>query len=67
MADKVQEKLYGCETYLFHSSLIKLLVLNELQKINRDWSSLFFMSRFEMETLTPAKNIKTTGNPSPPP
>ena len=66
MVDKVQAKYDGCETSLFHHGLIKLLVLNELQKINRDWYSFLFMSGFEMEALTPARNPKIKGNPSPP-
>lgn len=66
MADKVQAKSDGCETSLCHHGFIKLLVLNELQKINRDWSSFLFISGFEMEALTPARNPKTKGNPSPP-
>ena len=36
MSDKVQDKCDGCETSLFHHGLIKLLVLNELQKISMD-------------------------------
>ena len=66
MADKVKMKYDGCETSLFHHGLIKLLVLNELQKINRDWSSFLFMSGFDMEALILAKNTKTKGNLSPP-
>ena len=65
MADKVQAKSDWCETSLFHHGLINLLVLNELQKINRDWSSFLFMSALEMEALTLAKNPKIKGNPSP--
>ena len=38
MADKVQEKSEGSETSLFHHGLMKLLILDELQKIGRDWS-----------------------------
>ena len=67
MVDKVQAKSDGCETSLFHHGLRKLLVLNELQKISRDWSSFLFMSGFEMETLTPTRNPKTKKTPSPPP
>ena len=66
MADKVQAKSEGCETSLFHHGLMKLLILNELQKIGRDWSSFLFINGFELETLTPARNPKTKGTPSPP-
>ena len=66
MADKDQAKSDGCETSMFHHCLIKILVLNELQKINRDCSSFLFMSGFEMEALTPTRNPNINGNPSPP-
>ena len=66
MSNKLRAKFDGCETSLFHHGLIKILVLNELQKISRDWSSFLFMSGFEMETLTPARNPKTKGTLSPP-
>ena len=66
MADKVQEKSEGCETSLFHHGLINLFILNELQKIGRDWSSFLFITGFELEALTPARSPKTKGTPSPP-
>ena len=43
MVDKVQMKSQGCETSLFHHGLVKLIVLHELKRINREWSSFFFM------------------------
>ena len=58
MVDKVQAKSEGCETYLFHHGLMKLLILNVLQKIGRDWSSFLFINGFELETLTPTRNPK---------
>ena len=45
---------------------MKLLILDELRKIGRDWSSFLFINGFELETLTPARNPKTKGTPSPP-
>ena len=65
MADKVQAKYEGCETSLFHHGLMKLLILNELQKIGRDWSSFLFINGFDLEKLTPARNPKTKGTPLP--
>ena len=65
MSNKVQAKSDGCETSLFHHGFLKLLVLNELQKISRDWSSFLFMNGFELETLTPTRNPKAKGTPSP--
>ena len=66
MVDKVQEKSEGSETSLFHHGLMKLLILDELQKIGRDWSSFLFINCFELETLTPVRNPKAKGVPSPP-
>ena len=67
MVDKVQAKSEGSETSLFHHGLMKLLILDELQKIGRDWSSFLFINGFELETLTPTRNPKAKGVPSPPP
>ena len=36
MADKVQEKYEGSDTSLFHHGLMKLLVLDEIQRLGRD-------------------------------
>ena len=65
MADKVQEKSEGSETSLFHHGLIKLLVLDELQRLGRDWSSFLFVSGFELDTLTPTRTPKPRSIPSP--
>ena len=54
MCDKVQYKKENHETSLFHHGLIKLLVLDSLNKIGRDWDSFIFMSGFQSKTgLTP--------------
>ena len=54
MCDKVQLRKDECETSLFHHGLVKLLVLNGLQKIGRDWDSFIFMAGFQSKTgLTP--------------
>lgn len=54
MCDKVQLRKDDCETSLFHHGLVKLLVLNGLQKIGRDWNSFIFMAGFQSKTgLTP--------------
>lgn len=50
MCDKVQLKKEACETSLFHHGLVKLIVLHELQKIDREWSIFLFMSGFRNET-----------------
>lgn len=54
MCDKVQLRKDDCETSLFHHGLVKLLVLDGLQKIGRDWNSFIFMAGFQSKTgLTP--------------
>lgn len=54
MCDKVQLRKEDCETSLFHHGLIKLLVLDGLQKIGRDWNSFIFMAGFQSKIgLTP--------------
>ena len=50
MADKVQMKAQYCETSLFHHGLVKLIVLHELQRINREWSTFLFLCGFGVET-----------------
>ena len=50
MCDKVQLKKEACETSLFHNGLVKLIVLHELQKLNKKWSVFMFMSGFKNET-----------------
>ena len=63
MADKVQMKSEGCETSLFHHGLIKLMVLNELQKINREWLSFLFLCGFGVEAQTTGSNPKAKETP----
>ena len=42
MSDKVQIKTEGNETSLFHHGLINLLVLEELRRLDKDWSFFLF-------------------------
>ena len=44
---------------------MKLLVLDELQRLGRDWSSFFFVSGFELDALTPSRTPKPRKIPSP--
>jgi hypothetical protein len=54
MCDKIQLRKDDCETSLFHHGLVKLLVLDGLQKIGRDWNSFIYMAGFQSKTgLTP--------------
>ena len=56
MSDKVQMKIEGNETSLFHHGLIKLLVLEELNILDIDWTNIntfhAYLSKQEMETCT---------------
>ena len=65
MSDKVQDKKEGNETSLFHHGLIKILVLEELKRLGRGWSSFFFISGFEVDVITPKRNPKPRDIPSP--
>jgi len=49
MTDKVQLKSQGRETSLFHHGIIKLIVLHELKRINKEWSSFLFLCDFGVE------------------
>jgi hypothetical protein len=70
MVDKVQAKSKQVEPSLFHFSLIKLLVLEELKKTNREWSYFLSTSGFCVETTssppskgsTPSTSAKATSN-----
>ena len=54
MCDKIQLKKEAYETSLFHHGLVKLLVLDSLHKIGKDWDSFVFMAGFPSKTgLTP--------------
>ena len=59
MSDKVQIKIKGNETSLFHYGLINLLVLEELRRLDRDWTSFLFMSGYEIDVVTPKKASKS--------
>lgn len=47
------------ETSIFHHGLIKLLVLEELNKLNRDWVTFLFISGYEINALAPKKTSKS--------
>ena len=65
MSDKVQIKKKGNETSLFHHGLINLLVLEELKRLDRDWTSLLYMSGFEIDVVTHKKASKPRNISSP--
>ena len=53
ISDKVHAKAEGSETSVFHQGLIRLLVLEELKRLNRNWASFLFMSGYEVYAVTP--------------
>jgi hypothetical protein len=53
MADRVQTRTKQIEVSLFHFSLIKLLVLEELKKTNTEWESFLASTSFPSEITTP--------------
>ena len=51
-------KVESCETSLFHHGLVKLIVLHELQKENRDWSKFLFLSGIGVEGTSASPQAK---------
>jgi hypothetical protein len=49
MADKVQARVDQLNSILFHFSLVKLLVVEELRKINRDWNSFLTSTNIPLD------------------
>lgn len=64
MADKVQLKSQGCDTSLFHHGLIKLIVLHELKRVNKDWSSFLFVCDFRTKKQGEDISPRVKGTPS---
>jgi len=64
MAVKVQMKSQGYETSLFHHGLIKLIVLHELKRINREWSSFLFLCSLGVENQDTCISPKVKETPS---
>jgi hypothetical protein len=55
MFDKVQAKPTASSPTLFHSSLIKLLVLEELSKTSKTWESFLTSNNYEVISPSPKK------------
>jgi len=64
MADKVQLKSQGCETSLFYHGLIKLIVLHELKRVKKDWSSFLVVCDFGVEKQGEDTSPRVKGTPS---
>lgn len=58
IVDKVQSKTQFAEKYIFHFGLIKLLVLEKVKKINRDWNTFLLIANYDPEVMaTPSKRV----------
>ena len=55
MFDKVQAKPIASSPTLFHSSLIKLLVLEELSKTGKTWESFLTSNNYEVISSSPKR------------
>ena len=55
MSGKVQAKPTTSSPALFHSSLIKLLVLEELSKIGKTWESFLTSNKYEVISPSPKR------------
>jgi len=60
MCDKVQLKKEACETSFFHHGLVKLIILHEIQKVDREWSVFMFMSSFKNEIRLNPQAMKSS-------
>jgi hypothetical protein len=49
MSDIVHARANKLKTSLFHFSLVKLLVLEELKKLNRDWDYFLYSTRIPLD------------------
>jgi hypothetical protein len=48
MVDRVQAKSKKVDTSVFHSSIIKMLVMEELRKTSTDWETFLIASHFQL-------------------
>ena len=60
MADKVQSKPKKVEKFVFHLGLIKLLVLEELKKMNQDWNTFLFLVGYNPKEMATPSARKST-------
>ena len=57
MVDKVQGRPERSENSIFHHGLMKLLVLEELNKIDRDWAYFLFMNEYELDVFISKESL----------
>jgi hypothetical protein len=60
MVDRVQAKSKAVDTSVFHSGLIKMLVMEELKKKNIDWEKFIASSHFQLNVSpTPQSKVQS--------
>jgi len=65
MADKVQAKPDTSSTFVFHHGLIKLLVVEELNILNSDCLTFFFLSGYELDVASPSRKTPKSKSTTP--
>ena len=50
------------ETSIFYHGLIKLLVMEEFKKLDRDCDTSLFLSGYDVDVLTPRKTLNSKTN-----
>jgi hypothetical protein len=63
MSDRVQAKSKQVDTSVFHSGLIKMLVLEELKKTNTDWETFLAASYFQLDIAPTPQSKRQTPTP----
>jgi hypothetical protein len=64
MSDRVQAKSKQVDTSVFHSGLIKMLVLEELKKTNTDWDAFLVASGFQPDVAHTPQSKRQTPIPA---
>jgi hypothetical protein len=60
MADRVQAKSKAMDTSVFHSGLIKMLVMEDMKKINLSWEQFMVSSNLQLHiTSTPQSRMQS--------
>lgn len=65
MVDKVQEKPDTSSTSIFHHGLIKLLVVEDSNRLNRDCLTFLFLSGYEIDVATPSRKTLKSKSTTP--
>lgn len=65
MVVKVKSKLDTISTSIFHNGIIKLLVVEYLNRLNRDWLTFFFLSGYELGIATPSRKTPKSKSATP--